>query len=137
MNGGFTITGVDEVISKLENKFSSRKLDQIERQALKMGATYAKYQLNYAVESYRDTGATVREVTAGKPRKKAGHLSVKVGWEGGKSRWRLVHLNEWGYTRNGRTYSPRGLGVVQKAFSGMKDEIKNTQVEYLKRMVDL
>ena len=45
MNGGFTITGVDEVISKLENKFSSRKLDQIERQALKMGATYAKYQL--------------------------------------------------------------------------------------------
>lgn len=126
------ITGVDEVIAKLEKKYSKGRLDKVERRALQMGATHAKYQLKYAVESYKDTGQTVREVSASKARRRGGKLQAKVGWGQG-SRWRLVHLNEWGYTKNGHTYSPRGLGVVQKAFDGMKDEVKEVQIEALKR----
>ncbi|WP_035191006.1 HK97-gp10 family putative phage morphogenesis protein [Ligilactobacillus equi] len=126
------ITGVDEILAKMEKKFGKAKTDKVERRALKVASTTMKYALKSGVSGYRDTGKTVGEVTASKPRRKAGKLSVKVGWQGGGSRWRLVHLNEWGYTRNGKTYHPRGLGAVQKTFDATKDEAKRLQIFVLK-----
>ncbi|WP_192944533.1 HK97-gp10 family putative phage morphogenesis protein [Ligilactobacillus agilis] len=126
------ITGVDEILTKMEKKFGKTKTDKAERRALKVASTTMKYALKSGVSVYRDTGKTVSEVTASRPRRKAGELSVKVGWQGSGSRWRLIHLNEWGYTRNGKTYHPRGLGAVQKTFDSTKDEVKRLQISILK-----
>ena len=62
--------------------------------------------LKNAVSSYRDTGKTVIEVTTGKPRLRGGVRTINVGWSGSGSgqRYRLVHLNEFGYTRYGKRY---------------------------------
>ncbi len=136
-SGGVTFTGWDETIKKLEEKFSPAKVSRIENKALSVGARVIKANLKHGVASYMDTGATFNEVVAGKPRLRSGHRSVKIGWagDGSKQRWRLVHLNEFGYTRFGRTYSPRGMGKVQSAYNSSKEAAKAAQVAELKRLV--
>lgn len=137
MPNGVTFTGWDETIHKLEEKFSPTKVGRIENKALEAGARVFKAHIKHGVSGYMDTGATFNEVTAGKPRLRSGHRSVKIGWadNGSKQRWRLVHLNEFGYTRFGRTYSPRGLGRVQAAYDGSKGAAKQAQVAELRRLV--
>ena len=94
-------------------------------------------KLKSAVSSYRDTGATVDEVTVGKPRSKGGMRTISVGWDGGgsKQRYRLVHLNEFGYTRFGRSYSPRGMGKVQNAFDSAKQPMKDIEKKTLEKLL--
>lgn len=137
MANGVTFTGWDETIRKLEEKASPAKAGRIENAALRAGAKVFEAHIKHAVAGYMDTGATFNEVTAGKPRLRSGHRSVKIGWrgDGSKQRWRLVHFNEFGYTRFGRTYSPRGMGKVQGAFDSSKEAAKRAQVNELKRLV--
>lgn len=131
------VTGVTEVISKLEHKFSRGRLTRIEKQALKRSGNYIKVNLRHSVAYYRDTGATMREVMYSTPRNRYGKVSLRVGWKGNGSmqRWRLVHLNEFGYTRNGRTYSPRGMGAVQRAYASTRDHAKEMIYDELKRVL--
>ena len=133
----YTITGVDEVLAKLDKKFSQSKMTRIEKQALNVAGRYLSSQLRHAVSAYKDTGATVREVTFSTPRRRNGRVSLKVGWKGDGTmgRWRLVHLNEFGYTRNGKIYSPRGLGIVQKTYDANKDIVKQINLRELKRLL--
>lgn len=132
-----TITGVNEVLAKLESKFSTARVTKIEKQALRVAGRYMASNLRHAVASYKDTGATMREVTYSTPRRRGGKVNLKVGWKGDGSnqRWRLVHLNEFGYTRNGITYSPRGLGVVQKTYDSTKEPAKQLEIRELKKVL--
>ncbi|MFT8392535.1 MAG: hypothetical protein ABF624_00830 [Liquorilactobacillus ghanensis] len=132
-----TITGVDEVLAKLEKQFSKGKLTKIENEALTIGGRYVAVSLKSAVSAYRDTGATVNEVKVDKPRMRAGVRDIKIGWagDGSKQRWRLVHLNEFGYTRFGRTYSPRGLGKIQGVYHDTMPAAKQLQAKQLRKLV--
>ena len=116
------VEGLDEVVNKLSEKFSERKLAKVENDALRLSGRLTAVKLKQAVSSYRDTGATVIEIVAGKPRLRDAGRTINVGWngDGSKQRWRLVHLNEWGYTRNGKSYRPRGVGKVQQAYEDVK-----------------
>lgn len=138
MAEGVTITGVDEVLSKLEQKFSKAKLARVENNALKISGRYVAVNLKNAVASYRDTGATVNEVTVDDPKMRGGVRDIKIGWagNGSKQRWRLVHLNEFGYTRNGRTYSPRGIGKIQGVYESSMPAARKLQADQLKKLVD-
>lgn len=129
------ITGVEEVLAKLNNKFSQAKMTQVEKRALSVAGRLVARQLRSAVSSYKDTGATVREIKVSTPRRKDGKVQLKVGWagDGTKQRWRLVHLNEFGYTRNGKTYAPRGLGVIKKSYDASKQQAKRLEIAELKR----
>ena len=116
MSGAFVnvnVTGVDEILKELEQRLSPAKVTRISNQALRVVGQYGVMKLKTAVSSYRDTGKTVNEITATKPRKSGGGRMIKIGWSGDGTRWRLVHLNEFGYTRFGKTYSPRGFGKIQ------------------------
>ena len=115
--------GFDEVIDKLTEKFSPGKLSRVENNALRVAGRRVAVELKNAVASYRDTGKTVLQVTVGTPRSRGGIRTIKIGWHAG-DRWRLVHLNELGYTRFGKTYSPRGLGKIQGAYDSSREPAK-------------
>ncbi len=114
------VTGVEEVFAKLEEKFSERKLNSIEKQALTPAGQYVKNEVKSAVSFFKDTGAEYDEVVVGKPRKIGGVNVIRVGWRGPMERYRLVHLSEFGYTRFGKHYNPRGFGQLQKTYDKIK-----------------
>jgi len=128
------ITGVDEVLDKLAEKFSPAKLARVENAALRVAGRRVAVELKNAVASYRDTGQTVLQVSVGDPRSAGGIRRIKIGWHAG-SRWRLVHLNEFGYTRGGRTYSPRGMGKIQGAYDSSREPAKELQRHELEKLL--
>ncbi|BAP85527.1 gp9 protein [Paucilactobacillus hokkaidonensis JCM 18461] len=131
------IRGMDEVLAKMESKLGSRAVAKYSNEALNIAGRYMAANLKSAVGSYRDTGATVNEVTVGKARLKGGVRTIKVGWDGGgsKQRYRLVHLNEFGYTRFGRTYGPRGMGKVQNAYDSSREPMKALEKHELEKLL--
>lgn len=131
------IRGMDEVLAKLDEKFKPSRVSRIENNALNVAGRLMAVNLKRAVSSYRDTGKTVIEVTAGKARTRGGVKNIKIGWSGDGSgqRYRLVHLNEFGYTRNGKSYSPRGMGKIQNAYDSSRDEIKALMKHELEKLL--
>lgn len=132
------IKGMDEVLAKLDQQLGTRKVNAYSKEALTIMGRYLAVQIKNAVDSYRDTGATVQEIVVSTPRKKDGTLTVKIGWDGmgSRQRWRLVHLNEFGYTRSGRTYRPRGIGKIQKAYDSNKVQAKELGQNQLRKLVN-
>lgn len=131
------VTGLTEVLNKLDEKFSPGKVARIENQALQIGGRLVAVNLKNAVAGYQDTGATLHEIVVGKSRLKAGVRTADVGWDGqgSKQRWRLVHLNEWGYTRYGKSYHPRGMGKIQQSFDESKEPAMRLQIKELKKLL--
>lgn len=109
------VRGADEIIRALKQKFSSEKWSRIENKALKSGAEVVAKEVKKGLEAYKDTGATVDELVVSKPKKKGGYKHVLIGWNGPKQRYRIIHLNEFGYNLNGKHISPRGKGKIRKA----------------------
>lgn len=128
---------MDEVLANMEKKLGSRSVTRYSNEALNVAGRYMAVRLKSAVSSYRDTGATVNEVTVGQARLKGGVRTIKIGWDGSgsKQRYRLVHLNEFGYTRFGRSYSPRGIGKVQNAYESSKQPMKALEKHELEKLL--
>jgi len=137
MSSTVEIKGMDEVLAKLEAKFSKGRVSRIENNALRIAGRLMAVKLKQAVASYRDTGATVMEITVGNPKGGRTVRKISIGWSasGSGQRWRLVHLNEFGYTRWGRSYSPNGMGKIQGAFDSSKDAVKVLQRHELERLL--
>ncbi|WP_039638795.1 hypothetical protein [Lacticaseibacillus casei] len=122
---------------RLANLFLQFTVAKYINNALTIAGRYAVVELKQAAASYRDTGATVNEITAGKPRLRGGVRNIKIGWsgDGSKQRWRLVHLNEFGYTRNGRTYAPRGIGKIRSSYDEMQPKLKELEAAELRKLL--
>lgn len=148
--GNVEVTGLDELLKKLDEKFNTHRIAEIETAALKVSSQTAVVYLKNAVSAYEDTGQTVDEVTAGATVRKGGMREINVGWSGSGTRWRLVHLNEWGYTPHGvfaghtnastikghlGFYAPRGYGVIQKTFERMREPIQRLQIMELRKLM--
>lgn len=128
------VKGVDEVLNKLAEKFSPGKLARVENAALCVAGRRVAVELKNAVASYRDTGQTVLQVSVGNPRSAGGIRRIKIGWGDG-SRWRLVHLNEFGYVRGGKSFSPRGMGKVQGAYDSSREQAKALERHELENLL--
>jgi hypothetical protein len=136
MTASVEIKGMDEVLAKLDEKFSAGRVSRIENDALRVGGRLIAVNVKNSVSSFRDTGKTVQEVMVGSPKKQGGVRGIKVGWspDGSGQRWRLEHLNEFGYTRWGRSYHPRGMGKLQSAYDTSKPAalaLERSQLEKL------
>lgn len=107
--------GVTETIQSLEKKLGTKKIRKVTRDAIDEGASDVEEQLKWALLTFKDTGATVDEVVRSLASYKNYNAEAEIGWNGPKQRYRLIHLNEWGYTRNGRQIKPRGFGVITKS----------------------
>lgn len=108
------IRGLEELLKNMEDKLGERKVTRVVNKTLNEAGEEFKDGLAKAVSSYRDTGATEAEVVRGRSSKRGGNHTLRVGWAGPMKRYKLVHLNEFGYVRWGRRYNPRGMGVIRK-----------------------
>lgn len=137
------VTGMDETLAKMRAKFSPGRLSRYENAALNKAAEYVEEELKKSVGTYSyvnsrtgATGETKIEVAAGKARMRGSVRSVNIGWAGGAmERWRLVHLNEFGYTRWHKTYSPKGMGKIQATYDAIKQPAMDIQREELKKLL--
>lgn len=111
-----SVTGTEEILANLEKKLGKAKTNRVVNKALRTTADEIVLITKEAVAFYRDTGATYDEVVRGNVKgASSGIKSIDVGWRGDMDRWRLVHLNEFGYTRFGKYVRPQGMGAIQKA----------------------
>ncbi len=105
------------VTKAIDRELSPSKASRIQNAAINKGAAKVADNLKNAFSKFKgseySTGATADEVTASRARKSAVGRRAEVGWNGPKERYRLIHLNEWGYTKNGKRHKPRMMGTVQ------------------------
>lgn len=111
------VKGVESLINQLERKFGRERMREVEDDALNAGGEFFKKNLQHNFKSFEDTGASIDEMTKTDPfysksAKKA--RSILIKWEGPMDRFKLVHLNEHGYTRDGKKITPSGFGVIAK-----------------------
>jgi hypothetical protein len=117
---GVKVKGQKKLIQKLEEKFGEAAARRMSDEALKAGASVFSQELGTQLETFRDTGGTIEDVTLTEPTDVSGVRVLKVHWNGPHGRYRVVHLNEWGTVKNP---NPRGKGAIARA-------LKNSQKEY-------
>lgn len=121
-----SVTGMEDILKNIEAKLGVSKTNRVVNKALKNYGNELKKDVEEAVSSYIDTGET-HETVVTSGIKKGPPKRVEVGWGAG-SRWRLVHLNEFGYTRFGKYVSPRGMGKLQ----GVVDNTKGSAMQKMR-----
>ena len=106
---GVNITGLKSLQAELEKRFGQAKMQEISDQALFEGAQVIKKELEQNFESFRDTGASIDEITISDPKDGPNGRRRNIHWIGPKDRYRLIHINEWGTVKNP---NPAGKGKV-------------------------
>lgn len=114
------ITGVDDILKNIEAKLGEKRTTRVVNKVLREVGEEAKVIVEDAVSTYRMTGETHETVlVSGVKNKPEKHISI--GWGNG-SRWRLVHLSEFGYIRKGRVKTPRGIGKLRGAVDKIQEK---------------
>lgn len=114
---GVNITGLKSLQAELEKRFGQVKMQEISDQALFEGAQVIKKELEQNFESFRDTGASIDEITISDPKDGPNGRRRNIHWIGPKDRYRLIHINEWGTVKNP---NPAGKGKVAASLEGGK-----------------
>ncbi|WP_054639448.1 HK97 gp10 family phage protein [Lactococcus fujiensis] len=112
MSSEMTIKGFDELQAKLREKFSEARVKAIESKALIAAADEAVVDLKQTLGQFANSGDTVEGVVHGNVSRSSGFPVIKIGNNG--KHWRLVHLENNGFTRNGKSYRYRSFGALQK-----------------------
>jgi|SRR5690625_1325836 len=132
---GVKITGQEQMMSEIRSRMNRITGPQSER-AINAGGQIVYKALEGAVSTYSGqpgtTGATKRE-TSFTVRTRRGNVKGHVYWQGSRGRYRLIHLNEKGYTRNGKFYSPRGRGAIARAMASSEEAYFRTVRRELQR----
>ncbi len=128
MNSTMNVKGLEEIQRKLREKFSESHVKSIESKVLRVAADEAVQDLKSTLSQFADTGDTVEGVVHGNVSRASGQPIIKIGNNG--KHWRLVHLENNGFTRYGKSYRYRSFGALQKfAISQGKKFMKTTQKE--------
>ena len=114
---GVEITGLKRLEAKLEEKFGQARMQKIADEALLKGAEVIKRELQQNFETFRDTGASIDEITISEPKAGPNGRRREIHWVGPKGRYRLIHINEWGTIKNP---NPAGKGKVAASLEGGK-----------------
>lgn len=124
------VGGVEELNEELERRFGGNNLNRIIDRALVAGANVIKRELESSFQSFKDTGASVNEITVSEPMTLAGERTVTIYWSGPKNRYSIIHLNEFGTIR---TPNPRGKGAVERAMrAGQETYFKTVERELVR-----
>ena len=109
------IKGIKEVEDQLSKMFGRDEMLMIVDNALTQASKPFVSELEKNFDTFKDTGASKDEITVNEPIYKNGVRTIVVNWRGSKDRYRLIHLNEFGYTKNGKKILPRGLGAIARS----------------------
>lgn len=120
------IRGISELLGEIESRLGAETVTRISDQALKDASLVFKQALRAQLLTFKDTGATVDELTFTEPYTKDGVRTITVHWKGPKGRYRVIHLNEFGTVKNP---NPRGKGAIARALQqserSYKEAIRN------------
>lgn len=125
--------GVQETLQSLEKSLGINKTKNITRKAINSGAEIVEKKLQTDMLVFKDKGYTIDEVVRKNATYKNYKAEAEIGWNGPHQRYRLIHLNEWGYTRNGRQIKPRGFGVITKSLKNSEPLYFETVASEVKR----
>lgn len=129
----FEIRGLEELQKAINEAYSGTKAKQIRKTALNAGGDVVVDRLKRNFEAFKETGYSQDEIMRTNAKTKNDIEELEVGWGGEHGRWRLIHLNEFGYTRNGKQYTPRGFGVIAKTVEETKKEYLDTITEEMRK----
>lgn len=124
------ISGIRQLERELLRRFGSNRTQQIVDIALLAGANVFVQELKRQFESFKDTGASISEITISQPTTVGGARTVKVHWKGPKGRYRVIHLNEWGTVNNP---NPEGKGAIARALRNAEQAYRNAIKQELRR----
>ncbi|CDQ17945.1 hypothetical protein [Halobacillus karajensis] len=127
---GVDIKGLPKLLAELENKFGKEALQRVSDKGLEDGAEVFVKELKAEFERFKDTGASIEEITVSKPMWIAGVRTVKVHWKGPHDRYRIIHLNEFGTVKNP---NPAGKGAIARAMRNAESAYRNAILEAVKR----
>jgi hypothetical protein len=111
------VTGLKSLQAELEARYGTRRMIEISSNALLQGAEVIKKELEKNFESFRDTGASIDEITISEATDGPNGRRREIHWVGPKDRYRLIHINEWGTIKNP---NPAGKGKVAASLDGGK-----------------
>lgn len=127
---GVNITGLKSLQAELEKRFGQAKMQELSDQALLEGAEVIKKELEKNFESFRDTGASIDEITISGPKDGPNGRRRDIHWVGPKDRYRLIHINEWGTIKNP---NPAGKGKVAASLNGGKKAYRSAVKKVLEK----
>ena len=126
------IKGLSNLLADLEKRLGPAKVKSISDQALKEGARVFVEELRAQFELFKDTGASIDEITISEPMTIGGVRTIKIHWRGPNNRYRIIHLNEWGTVKNP---NPRGKGAIARAMRNAENAYKAAVKEAVRRGV--
>lgn len=132
MSAGFRIKGMEAVQKAILEAYSGTKAKSIQKAALDAGGNLVVEQLKENFEAFKDTGYSRDEIVKTNPKSKNDIVQLQIGWNGPHKRWRIIHLNEFGYTKAGKQYTPKGFGIIEKTISESKNDYFRTVSEKMR-----
>ncbi|MRX70848.1 hypothetical protein GJU40_01535 [Bacillus lacus] len=106
------ITGMNRVLNELNSRLGPARVQVITDIGLRRGARKFVEELEKEFLRFKDTGASIDEITIADPVSIMGVRTIRVHWKGPKGRYRVIHLNEFGTVKNP---NPQGKGAVARA----------------------
>lgn len=134
MSSTMTIKGFEELEAKLREKFSEARVKSIEGKALRNGADEAVVDLKSTLSQFANSGDTVEGVVRGNVSRASGFPMVKIGNSG--NHWRLVHLENNGFTRDGKSYRYKSFGALQKFANAQGNKFVESAQKDLKELIE-
>lgn len=131
-DAGFNISGVKELENAINQNFIGSKAKRIRKEALNAGGALIVKQLKENLEPFKDKGYTIDEIVKTNPRSSNDIEQLQIGWNGPHERWRIIHLNEFGYTKMGKQYTPKGFGAINKTIKESENEYFAAVAERMK-----
>lgn len=113
--------GFDEVLKELEKQMNPSQVSKFTNEALQAGAEVVKDEVVKEFKKFKNTGASIEEIVISKVSTREGVKTVKLGWNGPKGRYRIIHLNEFGYDKNGKKIKPKGYGALKRAIDNSQN----------------
>lgn len=129
------VKGIPELQRQLERRFGKEAMRIKSDRALEAASDFVESTLKKEFESFKDTGASIDEMKRTKPHTNlsSNERVVEIKWVGPKNRKNIIHLNEHGYTRDGKKYTPKGFGVITKTLSASKSHYREIIKKELRR----
>lgn len=126
------ITGMNKLLADIEKHLGKAKMQRVTDAALTAGAKVFVAELKRQFATFKDTGASIDEITISKPYTKGGVRMVSVHWRGPKDRYRIIHLNEWGTVQNP---NPRGKGKIAAALRNAEKAYRSTLISHIRKAI--
>lgn len=129
------IRGINELENAIAAAYSGTKARKIRKDAINAGGEVVMEQLKKNFEAFKMTGYSKQEIMRTDAKTKSDIEGLQIGWNGPHGRWRLIHLNEFGYTRKGKQYTPRGFGTIQKTVEQTRKGYLDTVAGEMRKML--